>query len=393
MFAVFAYTAKIIHALLVSLGILAAVVGGIAALFGIWGWFVPILPFVAVFFAVSAYMPLERYLSEKREKDAIREIFAKYVSADVTADLIQRGIESLSLGGQARNVTVFFSDLVGFTTLSETLDPETLGKVLNSYFERMTTAILAERGTIDKFIGDAIMAFWNAPLVLEDHAARACRSALEQRKALSEVRQDLLRLGVDTQIDMRIGISAGLVVVGNFGSSHRYDYTVLGDTVNVASRLESINKVYGTHIIVSASVRDSVGAYGEFVFRELDRITLKGKHHATGIYELVDRVPDALRPRFSALRRQLATDPDAPLDHLLTSEEIEYHAMLVSHLRFVARYERALRAYRTRNFSRASRLFAGISDPTSELMRRRSEEYARTPPPEDWDGVYVFLEK
>lgn len=217
---------------------------------------------------------LRKFLEERQSKNEIRSIFSKYISTEVADELIKHGVESLKLGGEEREVSVFFSDLAGFTDLSENLSPENLGKILNVYFEEMSGIILSKKGTIDKFIGDAIMAFWNAPIKYSDHAALACEAAILQRKALEKVRAAIKELGSDVSIDMRIGINTGKAVIGNFGCSKRYDYTALGDTVNLASRLESINKQYGTNVIISESTFASLPK-NRFIVRELDLITVK----------------------------------------------------------------------------------------------------------------------
>ena len=180
-------------------------------------------------------------------------------------------------------LTVFFSDIRGFTTLSESLTPQELVNHLNIYFTAMTNIILEYKGTLDKYIGDAIMCFWGAPLPQEDHALRACSCALKQMKALGDLNASWPE---DKRIEIGIGLNSGVMTVGNMGSPGRLSYTLMGDNVNLGSRLEGTNKAYGTHIIISentyALVKDKV------IVRELDNIRVKGKHKPVVIYELVD---------------------------------------------------------------------------------------------------------
>ena len=176
-------------------------------------------------------------------------MFGQYMSETVISHLLAHP-EKLKLGGERRRVTLFFSDLAGFTTISERLDAETVVALLNDYLSAMTEIILEEEGTVDKFEGDAIMALWGAPLDQEDQALRACRAALRQRAALADLNRRFAGLKLPP-LSMRIGLNTGEAIVGNLGSAKRFDYTVIGDTVNLASRLEGLNKFYQTAIMAS----------------------------------------------------------------------------------------------------------------------------------------------
>lgn len=224
-----------------------------------------------------------KILTEEENVKYIRNTFSKFVSKDVVDELL-RDPEKIALGGARREITVFFSDIRGFTTLSETLTPEELVQLLNEYLSVMTDIIIEMRGTIDKYMGDAIMAFWGAPISLEDHAYFACASAVKQLQQLGELQKSWRSRNLPN-IDIGIGLNSGPAVVGNMGSSHRMDYTCMGDTVNLGSRLEGSNKTYGTKIIISEytyeKVRDRVFA------RELDLVQVKGKTHPVRIYELL----------------------------------------------------------------------------------------------------------
>jgi adenylate cyclase len=204
--AVITVSTSIFRGIAYGIGLLAATIVTAAGLFYFFGIFVEIFPLVTVsiFAGLSAY--LWKFVEERQSKNEIRSMFSKYVSSDVADELIRKGIDKLELGGQEREVTLFFSDIVGFTDLSEKLTPADLGKVMNAYFEEMSTIILQRRGTIDKFIGDAVMAFWNAPTEQANHAELACESAVLQRQALAKVHGFVHSIDAGMSIDMRIGI-------------------------------------------------------------------------------------------------------------------------------------------------------------------------------------------
>jgi class 3 adenylate cyclase/CHASE2 domain-containing sensor protein len=220
-----------------------------------------------------------RVFTEQKQKKAIKNIFSKYVSADVVEDLL---ISPPELGGVDKDLTVFFSDIRGFTTLSEKLTPQELVSVLNRYLTAMTDLIMEYHGTLDKYIGDAIMCFWGAPRPQDDHAALACSCALKQIEILREINADLPE---DLNIDIGIGLNSGIMTVGNMGSEGRMNYTLMGDNVNLGSRLEGTNKAYGTTIIISENTYNLVK--DQFIIRELDSIKVKGKTKPVTIYELL----------------------------------------------------------------------------------------------------------
>jgi adenylate cyclase len=245
-------------------------------------YFTPYIQMVVILIAITGY----KVLTEEENVKYIRNTFSKFVSKDIVNEMLNNP-EAIKLGGDKKEITVFFSDIRGFTTLSEALSPEELVQLLNEYLTTMTDIVIDYKGTIDKYMGDAIMAFWGAPLPLKEHAYYACIAALEQLKALKLLQKKLQDQGRPT-IDIGIGLNTGDAVVGNMGSSHRMDYTVMGDTVNLGSRLEGTNKVYHTKIIISEKtllqVRDRV------IVRELDLIQVKGKTEPVVIYELMDIV-------------------------------------------------------------------------------------------------------
>ena len=235
---------------------------------------------VLTFLSIIAY----RVMTEERDKRMIRNMFGKYVSPGVVDHLIDNPPE---LGGVDKQLTVFFSDVRGFTTLSESMTPQELLNHLNVYFTLMTDIILDYKGTLDKYVGDEIMCFWGAPLPQEEHALLACQCALKQKKALEELNASW---PPEKRINIGIGINSGIMTVGNVGSEGRMNYTLMGDPVNLGARLEGTNKQYGTTIIISeftyGFVKDKVTA------RELDNIRVKGKNKPVLIYELVDCLDD-----------------------------------------------------------------------------------------------------
>jgi class 3 adenylate cyclase/CHASE2 domain-containing sensor protein len=218
-----------------------------------------------------------------REKRELQTNFSHYVDPNVVRQIADKG-EEIELWGERRDMTVLFSDIAGFTTISEKLDPTTLFYLMTSYLSNMTDILIKEGGTLDKYIGDAVMGFFWAPIPEENHAERACRTALLMRKALPGFNADISSHGIEP-IDFRVGIASGDVLVGNIGSHDRFNYTVLGDTVNLASRLEWTGKEYAVHIIISEGTHEQVR--DKFLFRELDTIAVKGKSEGVRIYELL----------------------------------------------------------------------------------------------------------
>ncbi len=243
----------------------------------------PVLGVFLTFLAVIVY----RIMTEEKDKRRIREMFGTYVSPRVVDQIIANPPE---LGGQDKDLTVLFSDIRSFTNMSENMSPQELVNHLNKYLTAMTGIILEYEGTLDKYVGDEIMCFWGAPLPQEDHALLACQSALRQMEVLRELNKNW---PPDRQINIGIGINTGIMTVGNMGSLQRMDYTLTGDNVNLAARLEPTNKLYSTNIIISeytyGRVKDRV------IARELDDIRVKGKNKPVVIYELVD-VVDGLEP-------------------------------------------------------------------------------------------------
>jgi adenylate cyclase len=226
------------------------------------------------------------YLMEGRQKRQIRAMFSKYVSPEYVAQIVDDP-ERLHLDGRRAEVSILFSDIRGFTSISEKLEPTQVIAFLNDYLNEMAAIVKSSGGTLDKFIGDAVMAFWGEPIEIADHADRACDCALAMRDATLRISERFEREG-KPRIRIGIGVNTGDVVVGNIGSlQHKLDYTVIGDPVNLASRLESLNKELGTTIIISESTRARVA--GRFETRPLGQIQVKGKLEAVQVHELLDR--------------------------------------------------------------------------------------------------------
>ena len=286
--------------------------------------------------------------------------FEKFVPSDLVKYLIRSGKEA-DLGGDKRVLTIYFSDIAGFTNISELLSTENLVNSLGDYLEEMSNIILENKGTVDKYIGDAIMAFWGAPEEVEEHAYLACKSAIESQRKLRILRYDRWKRKGMPLFESRIGLNTGEVIVGNMGSQNRLNYSVLGDSVNLASRLEGLNKYYGTSILCGQKTYDLVK--GRITGRKLDVVAVKGKSEPVSIYEIVG---------FK--------------DSLSSRENL-----------FINRYQEALELYFNRLFLDSRRLFKEIRnikmDISVENFIHRCEFYINQTPPDNWNGVYVFDKK
>lgn len=319
-------------------------------------WLPPALTILSLALLYGGAVTWE-YLLEYREKRWLRQAFARYLSPALVEEIIVHP-ERLKLGGEAKDVTVLFADLAGFTGLSEEMPPETLIQMLNDYFSTMTRVILARQGTVDKFIGDAVMAVWGAPVPMADHAVLACQAALEMQEAMRRLQESWRERGLP-QLAVRIGLHSGRVLAGNVGSTERFDYTVMGDTVNLASRLEGVNKRYGTEILISeATFRQ---AADHLLVRELDRVQVKGRHQPVAIYDL--------------LGAGAATPPA-----------------------WLAAFHRGRAAYLARDWPRAMEHFQEAlrlkpDDSPARIFLERSRFYQTKPPADAWQGVFVLEEK
>jgi adenylate cyclase len=265
-----------------SLGLITIVIG--IGFFGYYiGYWVPIvLPLSGVVFAFLA-TSIYNYATEGSQKRFIKSAFSQYLSPTIIEQLIANP-EKLSLGGERREISIFFSDVQGFTTISESLDPTQLTELLNDYLTFMTDIIMDSGGTIDKYEGDAIIAFWNAPLSFEDHAARALGACLECHRRLAE-RQDYFEEKFGHRLLTRIGLNTGYAVVGNMGSHVHFNYTMLGDSVNLAARLEGLNKQFGTYFMCTENTFTKAREVSPFFARKLAQVAVVGKKEPVTVYE------------------------------------------------------------------------------------------------------------
>jgi len=316
------------------------------------------LDFIPLFLGLvicSGYDAYIRYQRVRREKKFIEGAFKGYMSDSLLAE-IKKNPGGLHLGGEKKRVTVFFSDLAGFTSLSEKLPPEEVVRILNTYLERMTAVIMEEDGFVNKFEGDAIMAFWGAPLADERQAARAMRAALRCQEKLRALNDEFAAAGLP-RLGMRVGVNSGEVIVGNIGSRRRFEYTVIGDAVNLASRLEGINKQYGTQVICGSLAAQM--AAGEMILRRLDRVRVKGKQVPEEIFEVVAAKEDA---HFSLPVR---------LDQ----------------------FEKGLQLYFKGDFASAMDVFLPLADDGPAQVFARRCCWLLDNPPQNWDGCWTFTEK
>ncbi|GAB4330605.1 MAG: adenylate/guanylate cyclase domain-containing protein [Calditrichia bacterium] len=304
---------------------------------------------------------IDRYLAEERDKKRIRQTFSHYVSASVVEQVLKNP-EMLKLGGEKKVCTALFSDVAGFTSISERLTPEQLVALLNEYLTEMTNIVFENRGMLDKYEGDAIMAVFGAPVSFPEHAAAACRCALEMQKRLAALREKWKKEN-KPELRARIGLNSGEMIAGNMGSQTRFDYTVMGDSVNLASRLEGANKLYGTEIMIGENTFDMVK--DEFYTRPLDLLRVKGKKKPVKVYELI-------------------AGRDEPLDTRMQE--------------LLSQYKQGFDQYLMRNWEWAANHFRQAlqiktDDGPSRLYLLRCQEFMENPPADDWDGVFVMKTK
>lgn len=322
------------------------------------GWWWPVVPPVIGALGAGLAMLLVNYALEGRQKRFIQNAFGQYLSPEVIARLVSDP-DQLKLGGERRCLSIFFSDVAGFTGISEGLkdDPQALTALLNDYLSEMTAIIYRYGGTIDKYEGDAIIAFWNAPLDLPDHALRAVRASLACQARLAEI-QPRLAQAAGRPFWARIGLNTGDVVIGNMGSAQRFNYTFLGDAGNLASRLEGINKLFGTRFLVSAFTKDAAGEAPDLVWREIGRVRVVGKTLPVTVYE-----------------------------PLLKTEAEPLSAVL-------AAFDKALRDWYGGAFQPALKAFEALAadDAPSRCYAEKTRELLAAPP-RDWDGVWEAKEK
>jgi len=344
------------RASLLALTVLSGVVG-----LNLWLWtsglVMPVAAVVSAILCVYAFNMSWGYFVETRSKRQFAELFGQYVPPELV-DEMARDPERYSMEGKNEELTVLFSDVRGFTTISEGLDPKELTRLMNAYLGAMTAVVQKNRGTLDKYIGDAIMAFWGAPVANPDHARQAVLTALEMQSELRRLDEPFKARGWPP-LQIGVGISSGTMTVGDMGSPVRKSYTVMGDAVNLGARLEGITKQYGVGIIVSEATRALVG---DMVYRELDRVRVKGKGEPVAIFE--------------------------PLGGDVSQAEFDELTL----------WHQALRLYREQDWDQAELLLDQLSSINAQRMlyqiyAKRIVHYRANPPEAAWDGVTTFVTK
>ncbi len=348
--------------IVVGLGSTVALLVAFYAVFHVTGVYVAMLsPVLSVFFSFLVYSLVSFILSE-REKSFLRKAFGTYLSGDVINEIISDP-SMLKLGGQKKWITAMFTDVKGFSTISEALDAERLVQLLNIYLSGMSDILLEHRGTIDKYEGDAIISFFGAPVSYADHATQACRSALLMKRKEEELNQRFLADGMSPNpLLTRIGLNTGDMVVGNMGTERKMDYTIMGNAVNLAARLEGVNKQYGSWILMTDDTYKETG--DEFVVRRFDRVRVVGINTPVQLWELVD-FKSEIRPEL---------------------------------VDFLGRFEEAHAAFDRRDWKKASALFAALAaerpdDGPTRSYIKKCEVFTVKPPAPDWDGVFSLTEK
>ncbi|MCK9338019.1 MAG: adenylate/guanylate cyclase domain-containing protein [Arcobacteraceae bacterium] len=340
-----------------------------------------LMPLLAIVSGTLVVILINNFFIEKSSK-LIKSKFASKVSPAVMEDILSS--EGDVLAGKAKNITIFFSDLRNFTNISEALhDPKILIQFLNEYMTPMSDIIIKNHGTIDKFIGDAIMAYWNAPADVSEHQDKALVSALEQLYALkdlnnkvkADIRFDALNKMCEAKqiepIDIGIGINSGLAIVGEMGSSGRSDYTIIGDAVNIGSRLESLCKYYNSKINISNLTKSEL--QGKYIFRFLDLVTVKGKTEPLEIWQVIDFDTEQLG-LYDISKDELIKELDT--------------------------YHQAIELYKQSKFADALKVFEELEDNDKKtnkaiygIYKERCEHYIKEPPPSDFDGVFRHTSK
>jgi adenylate cyclase len=317
----------------------------------------PILPSAAIAVVFGVTMPLLLLLTD-RERAFVRKAFTQYLAPSLVERLADNP-EALKLGGEVREITILFSDIRSFTSLSEGLNPEELTALLNNFLTPMTDVLLRSQATIDKYMGDAIMAFWNAPLDISEHRSRACRAALEMLREL-----DALNTRTGRSIAIGIGLNTGECCVGNLGSAQRFSYSAIGDSVNVASRVESLTKGYGVPILVSESTYPGAA---DLATLEVDLVRVVGRAEPVAVFTILG-------------------------DETL-AQSAEFQVLAAAHARLIAAYraadcdaaETALAEARAFGFPQIGKIYA--------LYENRVSTMRKDPPPSDWRGVFEAAEK
>ena len=321
-------------------------------------WVVPMAAPMITVLGLYALNTAYGFFAESRNKRQITKLFGQYVPPELAAEMSQDPAH-YTMEGQSRDMTVLFSDIRGFTNFSENLSPTELAEVLNAYLSTMTHIVQQQRGTIDKYIGDAIMAFWNAPMDLSDHASRAVQTALDMQAALPLLNQEFAARGWP-EVKIGVGVNTGRMSVGNMGSEFRMSYTVMGDAVNLGSRLEGITKQYGVGILVT---QPTVEADQDHAFMKIDEVRVKGKEKPVAIYQPLGR-----------------------------KGELSDQAQMIARI-----FEAAFERYQARDWEGATKMLTELKESAPcalcDIYLERIAHFREAPPPEDWDGVFVYTTK
>jgi adenylate cyclase len=343
--------------LITSMVLLALLLASYAAAWSRF-WVVPMAAPMITVLGLYALNTAYGFFATTRSKRQISKLFGQYVPPELAAEMSQNPAH-YTMEGQSRDMTVLFSDIRGFTNFSEKLPPTELAEVLNAYLSTMTRIIYQRRGTIDKYIGDAIMAFWNAPVDLNDHASRAVQTALDMQAALPQLNQEFAARGWP-EVKIGVGVNTGRMSVGNMGSEFRMSYTVMGDAVNLGSRLEGITKQYAVGILVT---QPTVEADPVHAFMKVDDVRVKGKETPVAIYEPLGE--------------------KAGLADSVRQEAAEFEA---AYARYQAQdWDAAESALRALNDRAPRKLY--------DIYLERIAHFREAPPPSDWDGVFVYTTK
>jgi adenylate cyclase len=327
---------------------------------GVWAYMA--MPYIEIF-SLFIMITLYKYATEEREKRKVKGAFSHYLSQDVMEQVLDDP-DTLSLGGERKDLTVFFSDVRGFTTISESLTPENLCQLMNEYFTPMTGIILQNKGVLDKYIGDAIMAFWGAPIEVPDHADIAAESCIQMLYALEKIQADFEEKHYPW-VDIGIGLNSGPMSVGNMGSDERFQYTVMGDSVNLGARLEGMTKNYGVRCMISEYTVAKFTRPENHHIRDLDDIQVKGKNEPVKVFEL-------MRP-----------------DYVKTPERLQ---ALIKH------FEEGRVKYREQDWDAAVDCFnecikINPDDGPANVYLKRIVEMKKHPKIENWDGVTRYQTK
>ena len=345
-----------------SLLVLGALLWAVGSNLALWQYANMVMPL-----ATSAIMIVTQFMLgmsygffvEARGKRRVSELFGQYVPPELV-DEMSDNPDSFTMEGENREMTVLFADVRNFTSISECLDPKVLSQLMNNYMTPMTRVIHLHRGTIDKYIGDAIMAFWGAPLADSNHARNAVMAALKMQEVLSVLRPELIARGLP-EIRIGIGINSGMMSVGNMGSEFRMAYTVMGDAVNLSSRLEGLTKQYGVEILVGEETRKLLP---DMLFREIDKVRVKGKNISISIYEPLG-LAEKINPSMQEELRQ---------------------------------FQQVIKYYRAQDWDMAEVQLRSLQqvapqDAVYPLYQQRIAYLRTNPPTADWDGTFEFLTK